>query len=110
VTEFVHLAYHHGLPRAATVQNPYALVNRTLDTGLDEVLLRSGVSLLAYSPGDAEVCCQSGASGLGRTGLCTTRARWPGARRLSTAARWTRIGPGGGDKHRWRSQAIKGRT
>jgi aryl-alcohol dehydrogenase-like predicted oxidoreductase len=48
--EFVHLADQHGLPRVATVQNPYALVNRTLDNGLDEALFRSGVSLLAYSP------------------------------------------------------------
>jgi aryl-alcohol dehydrogenase-like predicted oxidoreductase len=50
LAEFVHLADHHGLPRVATVQNPYALVNRTLDAGLDEVMFRSGVSLLAYSP------------------------------------------------------------
>ena len=50
VSEFVHLADQHGLPRVATVQNPYALVNRTLDAGLDEVLYRHGVSLLAYSP------------------------------------------------------------
>ena len=34
----------------ATVQNPYALVNRTVDNGLDETLHRHGVSLLAYSP------------------------------------------------------------
>ncbi len=32
------------------MQNPYALVNRSVDNGLDEVLHRSGVSLLAYSP------------------------------------------------------------
>ena len=34
----------------ASVQNPYALVNRSLDNGLDETLHRTGVSLLAYSP------------------------------------------------------------
>ena len=39
-----------GLPRVATVQNPYTLVNRTVDNGLDEVMYRQGVSLLAYSP------------------------------------------------------------
>ena len=50
LAEFVHLADRHGLPRVATVQNPYALVNRTLDNGLDEAMFRSGVSLLAYSP------------------------------------------------------------
>jgi aryl-alcohol dehydrogenase-like predicted oxidoreductase len=48
--EFVRLAEQHGLPRVASVQNPYALVNRALDNGLDEAMFRTGVSLLAYSP------------------------------------------------------------
>ncbi|MBL8351452.1 MAG: aldo/keto reductase [Burkholderiaceae bacterium] len=50
VGEFLRLAELHGLPKVVSVQNPYALVNRTVDNGLDETLLRSGVSLLAYSP------------------------------------------------------------
>ncbi|MBC7993626.1 MAG: aldo/keto reductase [Rhizobacter sp.] len=50
VSEFVHLAEQHGLPRVASVQNPYALNSRALDNGLDETLYRLGVSLLAYSP------------------------------------------------------------
>lgn len=50
LTEFVRLADAHGLPRVATVQNPYCLVNRVVDNGLDEVMHRTGVSLLAYSP------------------------------------------------------------
>ena len=50
VHEFVRLAELHGLPRVATVQNPYCLVNRTVENGLDETLHRLGVSLLAYSP------------------------------------------------------------
>jgi aryl-alcohol dehydrogenase-like predicted oxidoreductase len=50
VSEFVRVAEQHGLPRVATVQNPYALVNRAVDNGLDETLHRHGVSLLAYSP------------------------------------------------------------
>ena len=50
VHEFVRLAEQHGLPRVATVQNPYCLVNRVVDNGLDETLYRLGVSLLAYSP------------------------------------------------------------
>jgi aryl-alcohol dehydrogenase-like predicted oxidoreductase len=50
VAEFVKLAEVHGLPRVATVQNPYTLVNRTVDNGLDETMHRLGVSLLAYSP------------------------------------------------------------
>jgi aryl-alcohol dehydrogenase-like predicted oxidoreductase len=48
--EFVRLAEAHGLPRVVSVQNPYALVNRSLDNGLDEAMHRTGVSLLAYSP------------------------------------------------------------
>lgn len=48
--EFLRLAEQHGLPRVASVQNPYALVNRVVDNGLDEALYRGGVSLIAYSP------------------------------------------------------------
>ena len=50
VGEFLHQAALHGLPPVVSVQNPYALVNRVADNGLDEALLRTGVSLLAYSP------------------------------------------------------------
>lgn len=50
VHEFVRLAEAHGLPRIATVQNPYCLLNRSVENGLDESLHRLGVSLLAYSP------------------------------------------------------------
>ena len=50
LAEFVRLAEQHGLPRVVSVQNPYALVNRAVDNGLDEALHRTGVSLLAYSP------------------------------------------------------------
>ena len=50
VHEFVRLAEQHGLPRVATVQNTYCLINRAVDNGLDETMHRLGVSLLAYSP------------------------------------------------------------
>jgi aryl-alcohol dehydrogenase-like predicted oxidoreductase len=50
VMAFLREAELHGLPRVATVQNPYCLVNRVVDNGLDEVLHREQVSLLAYSP------------------------------------------------------------
>ena len=50
VHEFVRLAEQHGLPRVATVQNAYCLLNRSVENGLDETLHRLGVSLLAYSP------------------------------------------------------------
>lgn len=50
VHEFVRLAEQHGLPRVATTQNPYCLVNRSYENGLDETCHRLNVSLLAYSP------------------------------------------------------------
>jgi aryl-alcohol dehydrogenase-like predicted oxidoreductase len=50
VHEFVRLAGQHGLPRVATVQNPYCLINRTWENGMDESCHRLQVSLLAYSP------------------------------------------------------------
>ena len=50
VHEFVRLAEQHGLPRVATVQNPYCLINRTVENALDETMHRLNVSLLAYSP------------------------------------------------------------
>jgi aryl-alcohol dehydrogenase-like predicted oxidoreductase len=50
VHEFVRLAEQHSLPRVATVQNPYCLINRSYENGLDETCHRLGVSLLAYSP------------------------------------------------------------
>ena len=50
MAEFVRVAEQHGLPRVATVQNPYCLINRVLDNGLDETMHRLGVALLAYSP------------------------------------------------------------
>ena len=50
VHEFVRLAEQHNLPRVATVQNPYCLINRSWENGLDETCYRLGVDLLAYSP------------------------------------------------------------
>jgi aryl-alcohol dehydrogenase-like predicted oxidoreductase len=50
VHEFVRLAERHGLPRVATVQNGYSLLNRSVENALDETLHRLNVSLLAYSP------------------------------------------------------------
>jgi aryl-alcohol dehydrogenase-like predicted oxidoreductase len=50
VCEFVRLAEVHGLPRVATVQNAYHLLNRTHENGMDEAMHHLQVSLLAYSP------------------------------------------------------------
>ena len=50
VHEFVRLAEQYGLPRVATVQNGYSLLNRSVENALDETMQRLQVSLLAYSP------------------------------------------------------------
>lgn len=47
---FLHLAEQKGLPRVASVQNPYSLVNRTYEVGLAEASVREDCGLLAYSP------------------------------------------------------------
>lgn len=39
-----------GLPRVQSIQNVYNLVSRDFENGLDEVAMREGVGLLAYSP------------------------------------------------------------
>lgn len=39
-----------SLPRVASIQNPYSLVNRGFDVGLAELCIREGVPLLGYSP------------------------------------------------------------
>ncbi|WP_297572177.1 NADP(H)-dependent aldo-keto reductase [uncultured Deefgea sp.] len=50
VMAFTRLAEQYQLPRIATIQNVYNLINRTYDYGLAEVCHREQVSLLAYSP------------------------------------------------------------
>jgi len=44
------LADANGLPRAASIQNPYSLLCRTFEVGLAEVAIREDCGLLAYSP------------------------------------------------------------
>lgn len=50
VMKALELAERKGLPRVASVQNPYSLLNRTYDIGLAEVSVREACGLLAYSP------------------------------------------------------------
>lgn len=50
VHEFVRLSDQYSLPRIVSIQNPYCLVNRSLENALDETLFRLDISLLAYSP------------------------------------------------------------
>lgn len=48
--EFLRTAKEYDLPRVATVQNCYNLMNRGMEFGMAEVLYRENVGLLAYSP------------------------------------------------------------
>jgi aryl-alcohol dehydrogenase-like predicted oxidoreductase len=50
VMTYLRLAEEHGLPRVASVQNAYSLLNRSFEGDLAEVALREDVGLLAYSP------------------------------------------------------------
>jgi aryl-alcohol dehydrogenase-like predicted oxidoreductase len=48
--EFLRIAREYDLPRVATVQNCYNLINRGMEFGMTEVLYRENIGLLAYSP------------------------------------------------------------
>lgn len=50
VSEYLRLSRAHGLPRVASIQNPYSLLNRSFEVGLAEFAHREQVGLLAYSP------------------------------------------------------------
>ncbi|MEC5387480.1 NADP(H)-dependent aldo-keto reductase [Uliginosibacterium sp. H3] len=50
VAQFLKHAEFSGLPRIASIQNPYSLLNRSYETGLAEFGHREQLSLLAYSP------------------------------------------------------------
>ncbi len=50
VMRHLHLAETRGLPRVASIQNPYNLLNRWYESGLAEITHREDVGLLAYSP------------------------------------------------------------
>jgi aryl-alcohol dehydrogenase-like predicted oxidoreductase len=50
VMRFLVESEKHNLPKIATIQNPYSLLNRLFEVGLSEICLRENVGLLAYSP------------------------------------------------------------
>jgi len=50
VMRFLAESDARSLPRVQSIQNAYNLVNRTFETGLEEVAMREQVGLLAYSP------------------------------------------------------------
>ena len=102
VHEFVRLAEQYGLPRVATVQNAYCLINRTVENGLDETMHRLGVSLLAYSPlGFGLLTGKYDASGLTGPGApdgarlakfeSTRKQRWGRPEALAAARRYNAL-------------------
>jgi aryl-alcohol dehydrogenase-like predicted oxidoreductase len=50
VMRFLQESEKHNLPRIATIQNPYSLLNRLYEVGLSELCMRENVGLMAYSP------------------------------------------------------------
>jgi aryl-alcohol dehydrogenase-like predicted oxidoreductase len=50
VMEFTRLSKELDLPRIASIQNSYNLINRSFEFGLAEIAYRENVGLLAYSP------------------------------------------------------------
>ena len=48
--KFLEIAERAGLPRIASIQNPYNLICRTFEVGLSEIAIREDCGLLAYSP------------------------------------------------------------
>ena len=48
--KYLELAETRSLPRVASIQNAYNLVNRGFEIGLSEVAMHEQVGLLAYSP------------------------------------------------------------
>jgi len=102
VHEFVRLAEQHGLPRVASVQNAYCLINRNVENALDETMHRLDVSLLAYSPlGFGLLTGKYDASGLAGTGAPTDariaryesvrQQRWGREEALASARRYNQL-------------------
>ena len=50
VMRYLQESEKHNLPKIATIQNPYSLLNRLFEVGLAEISLREKVGLMAYSP------------------------------------------------------------
>lgn len=47
---YLAAAERTGLPRMASIQNPYSLLNRSFEVGLAEICMREEVGCLPYSP------------------------------------------------------------
>jgi aryl-alcohol dehydrogenase-like predicted oxidoreductase len=102
VHEFVRLAEQYKLPRVATLQNAYNLLNRSVENALDETLQRLQVSLLAYSPLSFGLLTgkydSSGLTGPGAPAQArltrfesTRKQRWGRPEALATARRYSAL-------------------
>ncbi len=48
--EYLKVAEMRGLPKIASIQNAYNLIDRHFEIGMDEICFRENVGLIAYSP------------------------------------------------------------
>lgn len=78
---FLASAEAQGLPRVASIQNPYSLLNRSFEIGLSEIALREHTGLLAYSPLGFGVLSGKYLNGAQPEGARITR--WPNYERYS---------------------------
>jgi aryl-alcohol dehydrogenase-like predicted oxidoreductase len=90
VMRYLAAADQAGLPRIASVQNGYSLLDRSFELGLAEVAMREGTGLIAYSP-------LAGGTLTGKYG--SAPAAIPGSRSSQSPAFLSRFTPG-------RQQAI----
>lgn len=95
VMEYLRLAARDGLPRIASVQNPYNLLNRSFEVGLAEVAHRERVGLLAYSPLAFGVLSGKYADGARPAGARLTRferfVRYSGAPAMQAAEEYAAL-------------------
>src|SRR5205085_4217684 len=47
---YLALSEHEGLPRLASIQNSYSLLDRLFEHGLAEIAMREQLGLIGYSP------------------------------------------------------------
>jgi aryl-alcohol dehydrogenase-like predicted oxidoreductase len=95
LARYLALAEFRGLPRVASIQNAYNLVNRTFEQGLSEIALREDCGLLAYSPlggGSLSGKYLDGAKPAGaRMTLFSRFTRYNGARGQAAIARYVAL-------------------
>ncbi|MDO6441126.1 NADP(H)-dependent aldo-keto reductase [Marinobacter sp. 2_MG-2023] len=85
IMEYLRLATELGLPRIASIQNPYNLLNRSFEVGTAEIAHRERTGLLAYSP-----------LAFGMLSGKYMGGKWPEKARLTLFERFSRYNNGGG--------------